>query len=253
MPSGRLAGVGCACLAAIVALGAPAAAAAPAANPASPANLAPAGSGPGASGAGAGAAAPPAPLPASIPNPELSVLDQSPWLTGPSGTFTMGLLVGPVPSGPAYLQVSLYPRLVTRTYFDESLRGQMTSPSLWRSQPVPVTSLPADPGPAGAGGVRIYLPVNPSSTPPAGALPGVYLGSQNGVYPVQVTVVDASGNTVGQPLTTYLVWVPAPTGFPKLAVSWVLPVQAPPALPGPGQPASLPADTVGGLTAELDA
>lgn len=204
---------------------------------------------------GAAPPPPPGPLPASTPNPGLYVLDQSPWVTGPHGDFTIGLRLNGGGASPSdHLRMYLYPRLTTRTDFQSFLEGKVPTEYLWRSQPLPVSSLPQD-----GNGVKIDLPVDPtstsgpSSTSGPATLTGVTLGDQNGVYPVQIGLTDSFGQFIGKPLTTYLVWVPAPTGFPKLDVSWVVPVHAAPAITASGQPASLPASEATALEGEVDA
>ena len=189
--------------------------------------------GSGSEGAGATPSAV-SPLPASVPGAQLQVVQQSPWVTGPRGVFTLDLRSGGV-APTATLRVDLFPHLTSRLIFDGTLRGNINSEAIY-SQTFAASSLPT-----GAGDMKIELPVNPNSTPATGSLPRVYLGSQNGVYPIRVGLADPStGQFVGTPIVTYLVWVPAPTDFPKLNVSWVLPVSAAPALSAEGVPTELP-------------
>ncbi len=185
------------------------------------------------------------------------MLSQSPWVSGPSGRFTVDLRVGTT-SPTAELGIYVYPRLAARSDFQATLRGYMQANSFYR-QVLPVSSLPA-----AAGTVELVLPVDATSTAgrsaagpsagPPGALSGVTLGGQDGVYPVQIGVISPStGAFVGNAITTYLVWSPAPTDFPKLRVSWVVPVHADPALTAAGLPTRLPDRETSVLAGEIDA
>jgi hypothetical protein len=164
---------------------------------------------------------PPGTLPASAPHPSLRVLRQDPYVVGPRGTWTIDLSIPRASS--ARLQVAIYPRLYTRTAFRQSLGGTFNSYASYWSGSLQASSLPPAPG----GGVELRLPINPAKPPPAGYLPAAYLSQTSfGVYPVQISLINDQGGTTGLPVTTYLIWVPGPTGLPKLAVSWIVPVTA---------------------------
>jgi hypothetical protein len=161
----------------------------------------------------------------------------------------MDVRVSPNAPADAALAMYVYPRLTTTTDFETTLAGQMRGSYIWQSGQVPVSTLPAGPG----GGSEVVLPIDSAAPPPPGGLSSIGLNStNNGVYPVQIGVVNRSnGAFLGDPLTTYLVWVPTANGFPKLAVSWVLPVRAAPALTNSGEPGRLSASTVTGLGGEI--
>jgi hypothetical protein len=162
--------------------------------------------------------------------PSLTVIGQDPYAVGPHGIWTIDLALPRNSTG--RVEVSLYPRLYTRTAFRQSLTGDFNSSPDYYSGALKVSDLPAV-----GGGVQLRLPINPAGglSQAAGMLQPAYLSSTNfGVYPMQIGMVNASGSTVGRPITTYLVWVPGPTGLPRLSVSWVLPVQASPAVEPPG-------------------
>lgn len=165
-------------------------------------------------------------LPAASPHQTISVTSQTPYLDGASGTWTIGLRLAPGTGTAARLAVTVYPLLYTRTFFDQTLSGQMHGQPIYQSGAIKVASLPA----ASGGGVNLELPVNPSGKPPQNdPVPPLSLSvSSIGVYPVQIGLVNQNGVTMGQPITTYLVLIPHPISFPKLAVSWILPVHAKP-------------------------
>ena len=197
----------------------------------------------------------PPPLPSATTRSLLTVIAQSPWVSGgTSAHFSIELRVSSRTPPDANLALYVYPRLTTRTDFDTTLTGRMRSYPIWQSGPLAVSKLPTGP----AGGADVVLPVDSAVSSPPGVLPSIALDpSNNGVYPLQIGVVDPSnGAFLGTPVTTYLIWVPNGSGFPKLAVSWVLAVHAPPALTATGAPARLAAGEVAvlaGETAAIDA
>ncbi|MDQ2726081.1 MAG: DUF6049 family protein, partial [Actinomycetota bacterium] len=173
----------------------------------------------------------------------LALLTQSPFVES-GQSFHLGLAVT-APTPDTRLEVLVYPRLTTRTDFDASLRGKLRNSSDYVLGPHPVSSLAADP----AGGVDITIPVNPTSD--TAAVPPFTTRSDSGVYPVQVRLLDHAGNTVGAPLTTFLVYTSTaantalrspPSGtdsLPRLDVALSVPVHEPPSVARTGQPAHL--------------
>ncbi|MDQ6840669.1 MAG: DUF6049 family protein [Actinomycetota bacterium] len=183
----------------------------------------------------------------------LTLLNQSPVVeTGQS--FHLGLAVT-APNPDTRLEVVVYPRLTTRTDFDASLKGKLHNSSDYVLGPHPVSSLAADP----TGGVDITIPVNPASA--SGPDPPLTTRSDSGVFPVQVRLLDHAGNTVGAPLTTFLVYASAAAassqasprngsnGLPRLDVGLTVPVGEAPSLAGDGQPTRLGARSSADLSA----
>jgi hypothetical protein len=172
----------------------------------------------------------------------LTLLSQSPFVESGQG-FHLGLAVT-APTPDTRLEVLVYPRLTTRTDFAATLKGKLRSPSDYMLGPHPVSSLGADP----AGGIDITIPVNPTTD--TGTVPPLITRSDSGVFPVQVRLLDHAGNTLGAPLTTFLVYASSAAnsalqtpnganGLPRLDVALTVPVHEPPSVARNGQPARL--------------
>ncbi|MDQ2754264.1 MAG: DUF6049 family protein [Actinomycetota bacterium] len=188
------------------------------------------------------------PPPAAVATtpPTLTLLSQSAWVH-PGDAYRLHLRVG----NPAIdkLQVTVYSRLTARAYFDQSLAGKMRGGSIYRTAPLLIAKLTADP----AGGVDVDLPVNAPATttgiPTFGAR-----SDTSGVYPVQVTSFDANGIAVGSVLTTYLVFSAASSEVTKLSVALTVPFHSAPTLGADKHPARLDvadSDRLAALTAAL--
>ncbi|MDQ6784904.1 MAG: DUF6049 family protein [Actinomycetota bacterium] len=173
----------------------------------------------------------------------MSLISQSPFVE--SGQDFRLVLAVTAPTPGTRLEVVGYPRLTTRTDFDATLKGKLRQSSEYIWGPHPVSSLTADP----TGGVDVAIPVNPTTG--TGSAQAFTTRFDSGVYPFQVRLLDHAGDTVGAPLTTFVVYVspaavsamraPQPgTGFPRLDVALSVPVHAAPSLAGNGQPARLP-------------
>lgn len=209
-------------------------------------------SGSGVAAAGAGSKRPttpnttvPAPLPSAQPHQPLTVLDQSPYVQGPTATWSIALRLPAGAQPGAHLAITMYQRLYTRTDFQLTLTGKMSGFPIYQSGSIPVSKLTAVP----SGGVDLPLPINPSpgQKSPGPVAPVSLQTSSFGVYPLQIGMVNSNGVTIGTPITTYIVWVPRPVSFPKLDVSWLLPVQATPSSSSAGYPARLDSSQVNSI------
>ena len=168
----------------------------------------------------------------------LTVLGQSSWVSDRHDYhLRLGVAAG-VPSDDQ-VQVVVYNRLTTRTGFDEAMSGQLHGYQTY-SVRVPVSDLPRDP----AGGFDIDIPVNGAST---GRIPTFYTSAGSAVFPVQVGLLNASGDAGGIPVSTFLVYgePPSVSGLPRLSVSLVLPIEAAPPVGADGR--------IGALTASESA
>jgi len=145
---------------------------------------------------------------------------QSPWV-GPTNDFVMRMRVQR-PAGPSNLELAttIYPAVVTRSEFAETLRDRATAAALLPTQAFPLTSLTPDP----AGEVTVTLQLRDDLS----------LGRDDGVFPVRVDLRERGTGRVLHRFTTHIVHVPTQTVRPKLGLSLVLPLHAPPGLPPAG-------------------
>lgn len=163
--------------------------------------------------AGERAGATPRPQAAQIGEPQIDLVDQTTWLDE-GQPFDARVRITRPPEG-ATMRVAVHDRLLSRAEFQRSLLGELGGVEL-EMGPVPVALL----APRAAGTLGIELPTDGTA--------GAALGE--GVYPVEVQVLDAGGAAVVG-FVTYVVVRPAPSpDFPSLAVSVVVDVGAPPAL-----------------------
>lgn len=133
--------------------------------------------------------------------------------------------------------VQAFSRLTTRSDFQAALAGRATGSPHYGAVVVPISQLQADP----QGGYDVDIPVNPpgSASPQGpGTFPAFSAVGGSGVFPLQVGVYTGSGVQEGRSVTTFLVYGAgqgSATGFPKLNVSVMLPVHAPPSIGAHGE------------------
>ena len=165
------------------------------------------------------------------PTSQLRLTQQTTWVVD-NGTFQLGLSVTTPDPGSARIQLSVYQPLGSRSDFNESLADRIHTGRMNVFDPVPLTSLGANP--------QLSVAVNPKSTARTGM--SVHL-TASGVYPVRVDLVDGAGNSLAR-LTTHIVYSGADAGSGRLEVAWVAPLHAPPATGSSG----VPTDAAAGLT-----
>ena len=225
--------------------------ASPARPPASTTPTAPAASTTAASRAGAAGAptratapatvpatAAPASAPVSSPRPStgsgvalgtpgpssLRLVDQSTWVDQVHNVFTLRLLATTaLPPDRVDVAVDVYGALASRSDFTQSLTRPAPADLVARPIRAPLSTFPTD----ASGAIEIKIPLT-DQRPIAGL---VYL-PVTGVYPLSVELRPHQG---GQPLarlTTHMLYQAAPISGPRLNVAWVVPVHAPPGVPG---------------------
>lgn len=163
----------------------------------------------------------------------LSLADQTPWVTGPSGVELALRVHSALPVSRLGLNVVLYSRLGSRDALRETYSG--TEPSTEYPLDTPGT-IPL--GALGHGGlVRLHLPVTTGYHPgasrpdaPSLALDCASGGVCAGIYPLELVVIDRTDGAPLASLTTYLVYAPPATGSLPLEVALVLPLGDRPAL-----------------------
>ena len=161
---------------------------------------------------------------------------QSPWVTS-GQDFQMRIrLTGGDPATDKVV-VQAFNRLTTRSDFQAALAGRMPGSPHYGAVVVPISQLQADP----QGGYDVDIPVNPSgpaSSQGPGTFPPFSAVGGSGVFPLQIALYTGPGIQEGRSVTTFLVYAAgqgSATGFPKLNVSVVLPVHAPPTIGAHGE------------------
>ncbi len=190
---------------------------------------------------------PAGPVTAASPGPSLELVRQ-PWTVGPGQAFTATVAVSGARASGLDVTVTVYSRLHTRTALSQTLAGTVSGVATFRSDPVPLSSLPGagsgryqvtvdlrtpdgpTPGtPTGgvaagpsAGGASASTPAGAS--PPAGTFGPAPLGCAygrpgtcGGVYPVEIQVGPARGAPTAD-LVTEMVYA-YPAGNPYHATS----------------------------------
>ncbi|HXW79397.1 MAG TPA: DUF6049 family protein, partial [Acidimicrobiales bacterium] len=143
----------------------------------------------------------------------LQLLAQPAWV-GPGQTeFRVRLKVTASDAADETLVAIIYSALTARSEFQADLGGQVAGAPYYLPTPVPLGSLPSDPG----GGVDLDIPVNQAGL-------GAEFGT--GVYPVQI-FLEKGGVRVGQPLSLFLVYAGADAShLQRLNVAIVVPLAA---------------------------
>ena len=184
------------------------------AGPASGQTTEPTGKAP-ASGGGATGGSP------ATPPTGLTLTSQTAWVpTAVDGDFRLTFTSARTPPAGARVAVTVYQRLTSRSDFNESLLGRIHT-SVRHSVTYLLSTLPTQ----ADGSSVVDLPVNPSTV--AAGQDFLRLTSA-GVYPVDVRLLDGSGQSVAR-LVTHLLYSGGAVANPRLDVAWVLPVTAPPA------------------------
>ncbi len=163
------------------------------------------------------------------PATSMQLLGQTPWV-GPSGMTTSLAVHTALPASSLALNLVLYHNLETRSGFEESLGGPAAMGSVvLASQTMPLAALATRPIPGGFQ-VRVHLSVTPgfaSATAPVTTLSlgGCAVGQCDGVYPLQVQLLDLRlDERLLAGFTTYLVYAANEQDTIPLDVGLVLPV-----------------------------
>lgn len=140
----------------------------------------------------------------------LQLVSQTPAVE-PDGDFTLRLRVVGVPAG-ARIHLEVHNRVPTRTDFKAALTGKVSRGRV--GQPVETAAVPDASGVV----VATISTRDPQSATPAGPQ-DVRIGE--GVYPVSIDLVSASGASLDS-LVTFLIRLPTSREFPPLGVAVVL-------------------------------
>lgn len=150
----------------------------------------------------------------------LRLVDQSDWVS-PESTFSLTLAVNDNIQPDSRLAVRFYDKVSGRIRFSESIEGDgLGQPIQPLLKAVPLSEIARD----SEGHLVFDIPVSATSVPEF----GVRLISP-GVFPVSVAITDAAGRELSS-FVTHLIRIPdGEISGPRLAVTVVLPMQAPPA------------------------
>lgn len=156
------------------------------------------------------------------PTGRISLASQTPWVDG-GGVFSMRIDITNVhrPDG-LELRVSLHEAVTSRSQFAQTLDGSLLGDVVWRGPERTVAGIELDSG--GAIPVTIEL-----REPGATFEPGLAQLVGPGVHPLRVELRDLGTGEVVDAFTTHLVRS-RDDDATALAVAWVQPLGAPPAL-----------------------
>src|SRR5947209_17276105 len=140
-----------------------------------------------------------------------------------SNAFRLGLHVDGVKDPSAVeLVLNTYARLTSRSAFGQTLQDRPVG-ALLDVTSTPLSDLGIDPN----GNFTATLSFQDPGLPRE---PGRLLLTQDGVYPLRVELREKGGGPVMDRFTTHIPYVPANRTGPKLDLSWVVPVHAPPSI-----------------------
>jgi hypothetical protein len=177
----------------------------------------------------------------------MTFVAQTPWVaTG--GVFQIRVHVDR-PAGASNLEFALtvFPAVATRSEFGETLADRMGDTPLIALQPMAL----ADLRPEANGDVVLNVPIRDPNQPrdPSRLL----LQLRDGVYPVRVELRDRLAGATVDKFVTHLLYTPEVHVTPKLGVSLVFPVHAPPALQPDGQRILPDGDALAAMAQGVDA
>ncbi|MGH9050745.1 MAG: DUF6049 family protein [Acidimicrobiia bacterium] len=160
---------------------------------------------------------------------ELASIDQS--SVTPGGTVTLALAVDVDPAAEAEINVVAHRVVDSRIRFERTLVGEDLG-SVADVIALPLAALPRSAG-------VVLLPVG-LQDPAAPGDPSRLRLSETGVYPLEVELNDADGETLSEFVLPLVVTAPNPDGTPivgeRLRVAWVWPLSAAPAVEPFGRP-----------------
>jgi hypothetical protein len=177
----------------------------------------------------------------------LTFVAQTPWVPI-GGDFHVRVHVDR-PTGASELEfvLTVFPAVSTRSEFGETLADRMTDTPHVTLQPVPLAAL----RPESNGDVIVTVPVRDPTVPRDPSR--VLLQSRDGVYPVRVELRDRLTRTTVDRFVTHLLHMPEVHVTPKLGLSLVFPVHAPPALQPDGTRVLPDPDTLTAMAQGVDA
>jgi hypothetical protein len=153
------------------------------------------------------------------------------------------------PTGASNLEfvLTVFPAVVTRSEFGETLADRMPDTPLVTLTPVPL----ADVRPEANGDLVVAVPIRDPAKPRDPSR--VLLPFRDGVYPVRVELRDRLAGTVVDKFVTHMLHMPELHATPKLGVSLVIPVHAPPALQPDGDRELPDGDVLTAMTQGVEA
>ena len=177
----------------------------------------------------------------------LTFVGQTPWVaTGED--FQMRVRVDR-PTGASNLEfaITVFPAVATRSEFVETLADRMGDTALVALQPVPLAGLRSESN----GHVVLTVPIRNPNVPRDPSR--VLLPPRDGVYPVRVELRDRLAGTTVDKFVTHLLHTPEVHVTPKLGVSLIFPVHAPPALQPDGERVLPDGDALTAMAQGVDA
>ncbi|MBW3642225.1 MAG: hypothetical protein KY447_04850 [Actinobacteria bacterium] len=156
------------------------------------------------------------------PRGRLRLVSQTPWVA-PGGTFSLRIGIGEVHRPEATeLWVSIHEAISSRSQFRQTLDDQRLGTVVWRRAPVALATIEPDEG----GAIPVTVDLRGAGEPSDPDRPDL---NRAAVHPVRVELRDASSGEAVEGFTTHLVRT-RDDDAAALAVAWVQPFGAPPAL-----------------------
>ena len=177
----------------------------------------------------------------------MTFVAQTPWVS-PGGDFLIRVRVDR-PTGASNLEfvLTVFPAVATRSEFVETLADQMGDSALVTLQPVPLAGARIEAN----GDVVLTVPVRDPNLPRDPNR--VLLPPRDGVYPVRVELRDRLAGSSIDRFVTHLLHMPEVHATPKLGVSLVFPLHAPPVLQPDGSRELPDGDTLTAMTQGVEA
>jgi hypothetical protein len=199
-----------------------------------------------ASGAVGAAPAATAAAPPAATTPAITLVGQS-TTVGPGGSFNVVVHLSSAITSADHIDLGIAPYLTSRAAFDEAAAGHVAQAIYLQPDQLATARH------LGGGNVVVSLPITPR-TGEGKQLPAFdpYTESPE-VFPITLQAVSPASVTIGTPLTTFLVYSPAKTGFSKLGVSLTVPINAAPNVTSALTTGPVPASTAQGLAGTVAA
>jgi hypothetical protein len=177
----------------------------------------------------------------------MTFIAQTPWVATGS-PFQIRVHVDR-PAGASMLEFALtvFPAVATRSDFGETLADRMGDTALVALPPVALADLRPEPN----GDVVLTVPIREPTQPRDASR--LSLAARDGVYPVRVELRDRLAGATVDKFVTHLLHTPEVHVTPKLGVSLVFPVHAPPALQPDGERVLPDAEALTAMAQGVDA
>jgi hypothetical protein len=167
----------------------------------------------------------------AVATTSIALESQNPWLgQGANDVLEMAVRISSPDKPPQLsLSINVYPRLFSLSDFEQTVAGQPVGNVLDAPPPIPLTEFKGvDAAAPTAAALSLRLPVTAGYPSGGGPVTSPTLAldfSGDGVYPLQVSVVNAQFVVLSS-FITFLVYAAPPSGSTPLRLGWVVPLGA---------------------------